>query len=63
MCPAHGWQTSIILLPHGDLLSDRYSEREERRCASSLLSACCTDTRKAHGRIRTQAEVEAAKAV
>lgn len=37
---------TLILLPHKTLLDDRYSEREERR---------------EHGRLRTQAETEAAK--
>ncbi|KAG0665162.1 hypothetical protein C6P46_000259 [Rhodotorula mucilaginosa] len=36
-------KTTILLQPHFDLLGDRYSEREEKR---------------AHGRLRTQAEVE-----
>lgn len=39
-------KTTLLLLPHKTLLDDRYSEREERR---------------AHGRLRTQAETEAAK--
>jgi arsenic resistance protein ArsH len=37
---------SIILLPHAELLNDRYSEREERRIK---------------GRLETQAEKEKAK--
>lgn len=39
-------RATILLLPHRAMLEDRYSEREERR---------------AHGRLRTQAEVEAAR--
>ncbi|ORY55952.1 flavo protein-like protein [Leucosporidium creatinivorum] len=41
-------KTTLLLLPHRGLLDDRFSEREERR---------------AHGRLRTQAETEAAKAL
>jgi len=40
-------KATILLLPHRDALDDRFSEREEKR---------------AHGRLRTQAEAEAAKA-
>ncbi|GJN93236.1 hypothetical protein Rhopal_006283-T1 [Rhodotorula paludigena] len=39
-------KATVLLRPHVDLLGDRFSEREERR---------------EHGRLRTQAEVEAAK--
>ncbi|GAA5900147.1 hypothetical protein JCM6882_002626 [Rhodosporidiobolus microsporus] len=39
-------KVTCILAPHGGLLGDRYSEREEKR---------------EHGRLRTQAETEAAK--
>lgn len=39
-------KATVLLRPHVDLLGDRFSEREERR---------------AHGRLRTQAEVEAAE--
>lgn len=39
-------KTTLLLRPHKGLLDDRYSEREERR---------------EHGRLRTQAEAEAAK--
>ncbi|KAL7337942.1 flavoprotein-like protein [Rhodotorula toruloides] len=39
-------KVTLLLRPHFDLLGDRYSEREEKR---------------EHGRLRTQAEVEAAK--
>jgi arsenic resistance protein ArsH len=39
-------KTTVLLRPHRDLLDDRYSEREEKR---------------EHGRLRTQAETEAAK--
>jgi arsenic resistance protein ArsH len=39
-------KTTLLLLPHRILLDDRYSEREEK---------------KEHGRLRTQAETEAAK--
>ncbi|GAA5898369.1 hypothetical protein JCM5296_001353 [Sporobolomyces johnsonii] len=39
-------KVTLVLQPHFELLGDRYSEREERR---------------RHGRLRTQAEVEAAK--
>lgn len=41
-------KTTLLLLPHRTLLDDRFSEREEKR---------------AHGRLRTQAETEAAKAL
>lgn len=37
---------TLLTKPHRDLFDDRYSEREER---------------KAHGRLRTQGEVEAEK--
>lgn len=39
-------KATVLLLPHRATLDDRFSEREERR---------------AHGRLRTQAEAEAAK--
>ncbi|BGP42985.1 hypothetical protein JCM10450v2_007104 [Rhodotorula kratochvilovae] len=39
-------KATVLLRPHIDLLGDRYSEREEKR---------------EHGRLRTQAEAEAAK--
>lgn len=39
-------KTTIILGSHREVLDDRYSEREEKR---------------EHGRLRTQAEAEAAK--
>jgi arsenic resistance protein ArsH len=41
-------KVTLVLRPHVELLNDRYSEREETR---------------EHGRLRTQAEVEAAKKV